>query len=236
MTAANRNAAGAWSDEAKAIALKARALYGEKLDQAIRHLQRHSGRSWDSCLRFVVKNRDGHRRWTEAEIEELREHIATHTVEETAKKLGRSVKSVRCALHRYDLKIREIRCDWMSIHSLANILHVRKAEIQSWIEKGWLEATVHTHGKRSSYVITPEAFRALYTRHLTELLVQKRIPSVALFEAFYNYCFVPKHTVGTQLLTVRRDKREREAYEASQNGKERDESDDNAGEGEEYEL
>jgi len=45
---------------------------------------------------------------------------------------------------------------------------------------------------------------------------EKRIPNVALFEAFYNYCFVPKHTIGSQLLTVRRDKREREAYEASQ--------------------
>jgi hypothetical protein len=39
---------------------------------------------------------------------------------------------------------------------------------------------------------------------------------MALFEAFYNYCFVPKHTLGTQLLTVRQDKREREAYAASQ--------------------
>jgi hypothetical protein len=37
---------------------------------------------------------------------------------------------------------------------------------------------------------------------------------VALFEAFYNYCFVPKHTIGTQLLTVRRDKQEREAFAA----------------------
>ena len=129
--------------------------------------------------------------------------------------LGRSAKSVRCALHRYDLKIREIRCDWMSIHSLANILHVRKAEIQSWIEKGWLEATVHTHGKRSSYVITPEAFRALYTRHLSELIAQKRIPSVALFEAFYNTASSPSTPLATQLLTVRRDKREREAYAAS---------------------
>jgi DNA-binding transcriptional regulator YiaG len=97
-------------------------------------------------LQTGLKIRDEHRRWTEAEIDALREHIATHTVEETAKMLGRSAKSVRCALHRYDLKIREIRCDWMSIHSLANILHVRKAEIQSWIEKGWLEATIYTHG------------------------------------------------------------------------------------------
>jgi hypothetical protein len=38
---------------------------------------------------------------------------------------------------------------------------------------------------------------------------------MALFEAFYNYCFVPKHTIGSQLLTVRRDKREREAFAES---------------------
>jgi hypothetical protein len=54
------------------------------------------------------------------------------------------------------------------------------------------------------------------------------IPSVALFEAFYNYCFVPKHTIGSQLLTVRRDKREREAYAASQT--EEDEFDEDDGE------
>ena len=84
----------------------------------------------------------------------------------------------------------------MYINSLAKILHVRKAEIQSWIDKGWLEATVRTSGKRASYVITPEAFRALYTRHLNKLIAQKRIPSVALFEAFYSYFFVPKHTIG----------------------------------------
>jgi hypothetical protein len=240
MSAVNRSTAGAWNDEAKAIAIQARVLSGEKLDQLVRRLQRHTGRSRESCWRFVLqtglKIRDEHRRWTDAEIDALREHIATHSVEETAKMLGRSAKSVRCALHRYNLKIREIRCDWMSIDSLARILRVRKAEIQSWIEKGWLEATIHSQGKRSSYVITPEAFRALYTRHLSELIAQKRIPSVALFEAFYNYCFVPKHTVGTQLLTVRRDKREREAYEANQNGEESDESDDNAGAGEEYDL
>jgi hypothetical protein len=163
-----------------------------------------------------LKIRDEHRRWTEDELDTLREHIATHSVAETAKVLGRSVKSVRCALQRNELKVREIRCDWMSIESLARILHVRKTEILSWIEKGWLEATVRVHGKRSSYSITPEAFRSLYSHHLNDLLTQKKIPNVALFEAFYNYCFVPKHTIGSQLLTVRRDKREREAYAASQ--------------------
>jgi hypothetical protein len=218
--AQNQNAANTWSDEARAMAVQARVLSGDKLDQLVRRLQRHSGRSRESCWRFVLqtglKIRDEHRRWTETEIETAREHLATHTVEETARVLRRSVKSVRCALHRNDLKVREIRCDWMSIDSLARILHVRKTEIQSWIEKGWLEATVRVHGKRSSYVITPEAFRTLYSHHLNDLLTQKKIPNVALFEAFYNYCVVPKHTIGTQLLMVRRDKREREAYAASQ--------------------
>ena len=63
--------------------------------------------------------------------------------------------------------------------------------------------------------------------HLHDLLEQKRVPNVALFEAFYNYCFVPKHTIGTQLLTVRRDKREREAFAATQDGELDDEDDEN---------
>ena len=210
----------AWGEEARAIATQARVLSGEKLDQLVRRLQRHSGRSRESCWRFLMKTglkiRDEHRRWTEAEIEELREHIATHTVEETAKKLGRSAKSVRCALHRYDLKIREIRCDWMSIDSLARILRVRKAEIQFWIEKGWLEATIRTHGKRTSHVITPEALDALYRHHLGDLMARNRVPSVALIEIYRELCFVPKHTVGSQLLSVRHDKQERADYAASQ--------------------
>ena len=46
-------------------------------------------------------------------------------------------------------------------------------------------------------------------------------PQRALFEAFYNYCFVPKRTNGIQLLTVRRDKQEREAFAVSRTENER---------------
>ena len=66
-------------------------------------LQRHSGRSRESCWRFVLqtglKIRDEHRRWTEDELDTLREHIATHSVEETAKVLGakREVSSLRAS-------------------------------------------------------------------------------------------------------------------------------------------
>jgi len=145
--------------------------------------------------------------------------------------LGRSPNAIRCALRRNDLKVREIRCDCMSVHALARILRVRKTEIHAWIEKKWLQAATQVNGKRLTHIITPEAFRALYAHHLRDLIEQKRIPNLALFEAFYNYCFVPKHTIGTQLLTVRRDKRERAAFAAMQESGEGEEEDDGNDEG-----
>ena len=181
-------------------------------------------------MQHGLKSRDEHRRWTEEEIETLREKLATHSVEETAKLLGRSANAIRCALRRNDLKVREIRCDCFSVNALARILRVRKEEIHTWIEKQWLQATTQVSGKRVTHIITPESFHDLYTHHLHDLMAQKRIPNVALFEAFYNYCFVPKHTIGTQLLTVRRDKREREAYAANQPDDDEDDEDEDEAE------
>jgi hypothetical protein len=52
---------------------------------------------------------------------------------------------------------------------------------------------------------------SLYKQHHGDVL-KRGIPNQALFEAYVQYCFSPKHTVGEQLLDVRRDKRERAAY------------------------
>ena len=62
--------------------------------------------------------------------------------------------------------------------------------------------------------------------------MKRGLRNMALFEAYFEYCFSPKHTVGEQLLDVRRDKRERAAFAtASGNGaggtEEEDGSDDN---------
>ncbi len=43
-------------------------------------------------------------------------------------------------------------------------------------------------------------------------MLKRGIPNQAFFEAYVQYCFAPKHTVGEQLLDVRRDKRERAAF------------------------
>ena len=149
MTAEHRpRSSDVWGPDAIALAIQARVLSGHKLDQLVRRLQRQTGRSREACWRFVLQtglnSRDEHRRWTEEEIESLREQLASHSVEETASILGRSANAIRCKLRRHDLKVKEIRCDCFSVEALARTLRVRKSEIHAWIEAGWLEATTQT--------------------------------------------------------------------------------------------
>jgi hypothetical protein len=103
------------------------------------------------------------------------------------------------------------------VDALAQAVHVRSAEVIHWIELGWLQASVTEHDRRKDYRITPEALAAFFKHHLHDLL-KRRIPNHTLFEAYVQYCFSPKHTAGEQLLEVRRDKREREAFAALQGG------------------
>lgn len=200
------------------MAAEAKVLAGNKLEQLVVRIQRHTGRPKESCWRFVIqygiKGRPDYRRWTEPELDLLREELVKGTVEQVAKKLNRTPKAVRNMLRRNHLSLRDIRCDLFSVESLATILHVRKCEIVHWIDEGWLEATVSTRGKRRFYIITPEALTKLYKQHHPDLL-KRGLRNLALFEAYLQYCFSPKHTVGEQLLDVRRDKRERAAFAAA---------------------
>ncbi|HEY0308093.1 MAG TPA: hypothetical protein VGB94_08030 [Acidobacteriaceae bacterium] len=224
-----------WSAEAIAMAVQAKALSGNKLEQLVVRIQRHTGRSKEACWRFVIqhgiKGRVDHRRWTGSELDFVREEIVKKTIEEVAKKLDRTVNAVRSVLRRNQFSVREIRCDLFSVESLASALHVRKAEVISWVDQGWLPATVANRGKRRFYTITPEALSYLYKHHQQDLL-KRGMRNQSLFEAYVQYCYSPKHTVGEQLLDVRRDKRERTAYAAAQKSevgdKEADEDDEEA--------
>ena len=204
-----------WSREAFAMAAQAKILSGNKLEQLVVRLQRHSGRSKEACWRFIIqhglKGKVDHRRWTEADVELVREELVKRSVEEVANKLNRTPKAVRNMLRRNDLSVRDIRSDLFSVESLASALHVRKTEVVHWIEQHWLDASVESRGKRRTYIITPEAVAKLYKNHQRDLL-KRGLRNQSLFEAYVQYCFSPKHTVGEQLLDVRRDKREREAY------------------------
>jgi hypothetical protein len=192
-------------------------------------LQRNTGRTRESCWRFIIqyglKGQVEHRRWTELEIEFVREELVKDSVEKVARKLKRSPKAIRSMLKRHHLNLRDIRCDRFSLESLAIALHVNKSEIHFWIRQGWLQVVVETNGKRQSYIITPESLTLFYKRHLPDVL-KRGIPNQSLFEAYLQYCYSPKHTVGEQLLDVRRDKKERAAYAELHGPDESDEEED----------
>jgi len=167
------------------MAAQAKVLSGNKLEQFVLRLQRHSGRTKEACWRFIIqygiKGKVDYRRWTEPEIDAVREELVKRSVEDVAKKLNRTPKAIRNMLERNHLTVREIRCDLF---------------------------------------ITPEALIKLYKQHQSDLL-KRGIRNQSLFEAYLQYCYSPKHTVGEQLLDVRRDKRERDAF-ASVEAKELD--------------
>jgi hypothetical protein len=200
-----------------AMAAQAKVLSGNKLEQLVVRLQRHSGRPKEACWRLIIqhgiKGRKDHRRWTESELEIVREELVKGSIEEVAKKIDRTLKAIRNMLRRNRLSLREIRCDLFSVESLASALRVRKAEVVFWIEQNWLQASVADQGKRRFYTITPEALKDLYRHHHADL-IKRGIRNQSLFEAYVEYCFAPKHTIGEQLLVVRRDKRERAAFAA----------------------
>lgn len=202
--------------EALAIAAQAKVLSGSKLEQLVIRLQRRTGQTTEACWRFVIqyglKGRLDHRRWTDEEFDTLREGLVKFSLEEMAAKLHRSSKALRAKLRREGYNLRDIRCDLFSIDSLACAVRVQRSQVLSWIELGWLPAAVSKRGQKNHYTITPEALTFLYKNHLQDVL-KRGIPNQSLFEAYVQYCHSPKHTVGEQLLTVRRDKRERAAYE-----------------------
>lgn len=207
-----------WTPEAYTMAKQARVLCGDKLEELVVRLQRHSGRKKDQCWRFIIQNglkrNTDHRRCSDEEFDDLREELVQNSVEDVARKHHRTPQAIRSLLRRRHLKLRDIRCDLFSIESLSAALRIRKNEIHFWIDQGWLQARVELRGTRRTYTITPESLNQMFKRHLSDLLA-RGAPNLSLFEAYVQYCFSPKHTLGTQLLSVRRDKKERASYDAS---------------------
>jgi hypothetical protein len=205
----------AWPPEAYELAREAKAANALKLEALIRRLQRKTGRRQRDCALFLLRQIASTRRpqvWTDDEIDKVRELALSFSSEAIATKLGRSAEAVRCMCKRKGIRLRELRCDFFSINSLATEMHVRSDEVKYWIAQGWLEATKVKLNKGVSCKITPEALQKCLRVHLDEL--QKRhVRSSAIIRVFREYCYVPKHTDGEQLLKVREAKREQFAFD-----------------------
>ena len=100
-----------WSTEAMALVAQAKVLSGNKLERLVVRLQCLTGRSKDKCWRYVIqygiKEAVDHRRWTEGEIDVVREELVKHSIEEVAKKVNRTPKAIRSLLQRHGLSVRE---------------------------------------------------------------------------------------------------------------------------------
>jgi RHS repeat-associated protein len=97
------------------MAAQAKVLSGNKLEQLVVRLQRHTGRPKEACWPLIIqhgiKGRKDHRRWTESELEIVREEVVKRSIEEIAKKIDRSPKAIRNVLRRNRLSLREVRLD-----------------------------------------------------------------------------------------------------------------------------
>jgi hypothetical protein len=206
-----------WSTEDYKVAQQARSLNFLKIEPLIQKLQQASGRSRRDCVILIhrcVQQKPLRRSWTEEEVDQVRELLVANSIEVVARKVGRSNSSVKHLCSRRGIRIKALRCDLFSINSLAAAMHVRKSEIAFWIDQGWLESAKEGQARTVSYMISPEALQRCLREHLQDL--QKRnIRSSTILAVFNQFCYVPKHTVGEQLLQVREAKREQAAYESA---------------------
>ncbi len=170
-----------------------------------------SGRRKRDCRTLVLEclsDRVSKRTWSEEEMEQVRDLLVTHSVEAVARKVNRSVASIKCFCQRESISVRTLRSDLMSIAFLAKVMKVRREEIQHWITQGWLKTTQSdAAGKR--LCITPEALHRCLRVHRQDLQ-NRKIRSTDLLNAYRELCHVSKHTEGEQLLDVRESIRLRE--------------------------
>src|SRR5260370_19722187 len=119
-----------WSPKAKEMAAEAKVLSGNKLEQLVIRIQRHTGRPKDTCWRFVIqcgiKNKPEYRRWTDPEFDLVREELVKAMVEQVAGQLKRTPKASRNMLRRNHLSVRDIRWDRFSVERLATVRRDRR--------------------------------------------------------------------------------------------------------------
>jgi hypothetical protein len=92
----------------------------------------------------------------------VREFLVVNAVEVVATKIGRTPSSVKHLCSRLGIRTRELRCDLFSVNGLATAMHVRKAEILVWIERGWLEAVREDEASPVPTRFLPRPFSAAY--------------------------------------------------------------------------
>jgi len=170
-----------------------------------------SGNPRSACWRFArqagVKAKRTYRPWTIPEQQELLDLISSHSFEEVTSLLRRSSTSVRSMLHRLGASAC-IGQDWFTKHALAEALHVRAAEVQKWIDQGWLKCRVVGTDGLKRQRIDAKDFCDFCKQHRRQV-VGNRL-NIDRLNFVQTFVFPPSHA---ELLPVRSAKREQYAYE-----------------------
>jgi hypothetical protein len=198
-----------WSEEARGLIesyLKSKKAYGRKRAVAglATNLVVSTGYPRDACLRFMhqqgVTEKRAWRPWTKPEQQRLLDLMETCPVDEAAKIMQRSPRSVRSMLHRLGESSQRGR-DWFTPYSLAEALHVRVDEVQKWIDHGWLKCRiVETTGVKKR-IIDPDDFSEFVKQYGRAVVGRRLSPDGLWFVK--NFVFPPKHA---HLLPLRKSK------------------------------
>jgi hypothetical protein len=138
-----------------------------------------------------------YREWTTGEQRRLIELIEEVPIREAAKILRRSPPSIRSMLHRLGLGARQSR-EWFTVSLLAQALHTSRSEVQTWIDRGWLQCRAVQVQSVNRKIIDAEDF-CLFVKNHGRAVIGNRLSYEGL--AFVrDYVFPRPHA---DLLSVR---------------------------------
>jgi hypothetical protein len=190
-----------WTQEAKNLVqnyrARARTTTGDSRAERrllVAKLIEISGNPRDACLRWLrhlgVAQRQTYREWTKPEQQRVLDLIVSMPVEDVARTLRRTSRSVRSMLHRLDAGGRRGR-EWFTRSSLATVLHIRPDEVQKWIDRGWLKCRVLDSEGLKRQIIDPDDFCNFFKQYGRQV-VGRRLNYDRLWFV-HNYVFPPSH-------------------------------------------
>lgn len=154
-------------------------------------------RCWRFARRLGANGKQEYREWTKSDQQKLLDLISRHPTCEVAKIMRRSQGSIRAMLHRLGASAQMGR-DWFTIYTLAEALHTRSTQIQSWIDCGWLKTRSVETGRLRREIIEADAFAEFCKQH-GKAVVGRRLRADRL-DFVKDFVFPPSHV---ELLPVR---------------------------------
>lgn len=99
------------------------------------------------------------RKWTEEEIEFLKDNVGKMKLATLSKKLNRTEGSIQNKLKRLGISNTKAQTGYLTTYELANLLQKDPKSVRGWIAKHGLKSTIKTtHSSRQFSFIHPEDF------------------------------------------------------------------------------